>query len=177
MAARFRPRVLTLKEGGRSATVMVGPVRGPLHRDVIHRLGYYHVPVSAIAPSRAAVAFVAFYEGAAQFRTATGSIREYAVVLRVSRVSRGDLPGLTWPGRAGQDAPYYRFDLGPIRALPRPVMNPDRLRILFRYVELADLERAETLRTLGKPAGPVPAPPRAKRKAASANPPKAEAPP
>lgn len=148
MPYRVRPRVLTISDAGRSAGVMIGPVRGPVHRDLIHRLGFYHVPVSAIAASRIAVSFVAFYEGASQFRTAVGCIREYAVVRAVSRALRRDLPGLTWGGRTGDEAPYYRFDLGPIRSLPRPITNPDRLRVLFRYVDVADLEQAETIRSL-----------------------------
>ncbi len=150
MTTRVRPRVLTVSDGGRSAMVMVGPVRGPAHRNVIHQFNYYHVPVSAIAASRAAVAFIAFYEGAAQFHTETGAIREYAVVLRFSRVLRRDLPGLSWAGRSGEDATYYRFDLGPIRMLPHPIPNPDGLRVLFRYVDLTDLEHAESIRMLRK---------------------------
>ena len=150
MSSGTRPRILTVSEGGWSATVMVGPVRGPAHHEVIHRFGYYHVPVSSIAPSRVAVAFIAFYEGASQFRTAVGHVREFAGVLRVARVLRRDLPGLTWAGRTGDDAPYYRFDLGPIRALPRPITNPDRIRLLFRYVDIAELERADSIRSLGK---------------------------
>ncbi len=154
MGYRIRARVLTVAEGGRSLTVMVGPVRGPAHRDLIHRLGFYHVPVSAIAAARTAVSFIAFYEGAAQFRTSVGSIREYAVVRAVSCVLRRELPGITWAGRAGDDAPYYRFDIGPIRTLPRPITNPDRVRMLFRYVTLADLEQAESIRSLGKTGHP-----------------------
>ncbi len=68
----------------------------------------------------------------------------------VSCVRRRDLPGISWAGRAGEDAPYYRFDLGPIRTLPRPITNPDRVRTLFRYVDLADFEQAEFIRSLGK---------------------------
>ena len=144
-----RVRVLTVSEGERTSTVMVGPVRGPDHLALIHRLEYYHVPVSAIAASRAAVQFVAFYEGATRFRGKLGVIREYAEVVRVSTVPRCDLPGLTWPGRRGETAAYYRFDLGPIRLLPVPITNPDRLRIAFRFPDLQRLQQVATLRDLG----------------------------
>ena len=100
-----RVRVLTVSEGGCTASIMVGPVRGPEHLALIHRLGFYHVPVSAIAASRTAVVFVAFYEGASRFQGTTGVIREYAEILRVSCVLRRDLPDLTWPGRRGEDIP------------------------------------------------------------------------
>ena len=143
-----RPRVITVSEGGRLVTVMVGPVRGPEHLALIHRLGFYHVPVSAIAASRTAVAFVAFYEGTSRFRGVSGTIRQFAEVTRVSRVLRRDLPGLTWPGRRGEDVPYYRFDLGPIRSLPRPITNPDRLRVVFRFPDLLQFEQATTVREL-----------------------------
>ena len=144
-----RLRVLTVSEGGCTASIMVGPVRGPEHLALIHRLGYYHVPVSAIAASRTAVAFVAFYQGVSRFRGTTGVIREYAEILRVSRVPRRDLPDLTWPGRHGEDIPYYRFDLGPIRSLPRPITNPDHLRVVFRFPDLRRFQQAVTIRDLG----------------------------
>jgi hypothetical protein len=129
--------------------LMVGPVRGPEHLELIHRARFYHVPVSAIAASRAGVAYIAFYEGASRFHTQMGAIREYATVLRVSRVRRCDLPGLTWPTRGARDAPYYRFDLGPMQTLPRPVTNPDRLRVAFRFPDFERFRAAATLRDLG----------------------------
>lgn len=147
--ARGRVGFLTVAEGGRALTVMVGPLRGPAHLDLVHRARFYHVPVSAVAASRTAVAYIAFYEGAGRFRARTGVIREYAAVLRVTRVRRSDLPGLTWPARGAPDAPYYRFDLGPIQTLPRPITNPDRLRVAFRFPDLVSLRRAATLRDLG----------------------------
>ena len=142
-------KILTVSEGGQSALVMVGTVRGPEHLELIRQARFYHVPTSAIAASRTAVAYVAFYEGAKRFRGQTGVIREYAAVLRVSRVRRAELPGLTWPGRRGEDALYYRFDLGPLQPLPRPITNPDRLRVVFRFPELEMLRGAVTLRDLG----------------------------
>jgi len=144
-----RVRVLTVSDGGHTTTIMVGPVRGPEHLALIHRLGFYHVPVSAIAASRAAVAFVAFYEGASRVQGVAGAIRQFAEVVRVSRVQRRDLPDLTWPGRRGEDIPYYRFDLGPIRSLPRPITNPDHLRVVFRFPDLQRFQQAATIRDLG----------------------------
>lgn len=146
---RGRVRFLAVSEGGRSLTVMVGPLRGPEHLALIRRARFYHVPVSAIAASRTAVAYIAFYEGASRFGRETGMIREYAAVLSVSRVKRSELPGLGWPARGAPEAPYYRFDLGPIRKLPRPIANPDRLRLGFRFPDLEGFRRARTLRELG----------------------------
>ena len=148
--ARGRVGFLTVSDGGRSATLMVGPVRGPEHLELIRRAGFYHVPVSAIAASRTAVAYIAFYESASRFHRRTGLIREYAAVLGVSRVRRCDLPGLTWPARGARDAPYYRFDLGPMQALPRPITNPDRLRVAFRFPDFERFRAAATLRDLGQ---------------------------
>lgn len=147
--ARGRVGFLEVSEGGRSLTIMVGPLRGPEHLDLIRRARFYHVPVSAIAASRAAVAYIAFYEGASRFHARTGVIREYAAVVRVSRVRRCDLPRLTWPARGAPDAPYYRFDLGPIQQLPRPITNPDRLRVAFRFPAFERFREATTLRELG----------------------------
>jgi len=146
--ARGRVGFLSVTESGGSVTVMVGPLRGPEHRELIHRERFYHVPVSAIAASRTAVAYIAFYEGASRFHNRIGVIREYARVVRVSRVRRCDLPGLTWPSRGAPDALYYRFDLGPIQELPQPITNPERLRIAFRFPDLERFQGAETLRDL-----------------------------
>jgi hypothetical protein len=147
--SRGRVKVLTVSESGQPAQVMVGTVRGPEHLELIRRARFYHVPISAIAASRADVAYVAFYEGATRFRGQVGVIREFAAVLRVSRVRRAELPGLTWPGRRGENALYYRFDLGPLQQLPRPIANPDRLRVVFRFPDLAKFQGAATLRDLG----------------------------
>jgi hypothetical protein len=129
---------------------MIGPVRGPEHMDLIHAQRYYHVPVAAIAASRTGVGFVAFYEPASRFHADAGVIREYAEVIRVSRVRRGDLPGLIWPGRRNDETPYYRFDLGPIRSLPQPIANPERLRVVFRFPAVERFRRATNIRELGR---------------------------
>jgi hypothetical protein len=135
---------------------MIGPVRGPEHVALIHSLRFYHVPVSAIAAARTAVEFLAFYEPASRFRAATGVIHEYAAILHVSRALRHDLPGLTWPGRRGENTLYYRFDLGPILSLPHPITNPDRLRVVFRFPDLERLRTSTTIRDLGKAGLPRP---------------------
>jgi hypothetical protein len=147
--ARGRVAFLAVSDSGHSATIMVGPVRGPEHLGVIRTYRFYHVPVSAIVASRLAVSYIAFYEGAVRFKRETGLIQEYAEVLKVTRVRRADLPGLTWPGRRGEEAPYYRFDLGPLATLPLPITNPDQLRVAFRFPDVQRFHQAETLRDLG----------------------------
>ncbi len=131
-------------------TILVGPVRGPEHLDLIHRLLFYHVPTSSIATWRTGVSYIAFYEGASRFGSGVGMIREYARVLRVSRVLRKELPGLTWAGRRGEEASYYRFDLEPPIPLPCPITNPDRLRVAFLFPRLDQFHQAATLRDLGR---------------------------
>ena len=145
-----RPLLVTVHDEGRAAIIMIGPLRGPEHLALIHAQRYYHVPVSAIAPSRTEVAFVAFYEPASRFRADAGTIREYAEVVRVSRVRRGDLQGLTWAGRGSDETLYYRFDLGPILSLPQPITNPERLRVVFRFPDVERFRQAASIRELGR---------------------------
>jgi hypothetical protein len=166
-APHRRPLLLTVNDGGKTATVMIGPVRGPEHLALIHAQRFYHVPVTAIAASRTAVGFVAFYEPAARFRAATGVIREYAEVVSVSRVRRGDLPGLTWAGRGSDETPYYRFDLGAILALPQTITNPERVRVVFRFPDVERLRRAARIRELGRGAPQASQPPARKALAGS----------
>ena len=149
-APQRRPLLLTVNDGGQTAIIMIGPIRGPEHLALIHDQRFYHVPVSAIAASRTEVGFVAFYEPASRFRADAGIIREYAEVLRVLRVRRRDLPGLTWPGRGSDETPYYRFDLGPILLLPTPITNPERLRVVFRFPAAERFRRATNIRELGR---------------------------
>jgi hypothetical protein len=149
-APRRRPLLLTVRDAGQTAIIMIGPVRGPEHLAVIHDQRFYHVPVAAIAASRIGVGFIAFYEPASRFRADAGAIREYAEVVRVSRVRRGDLPGLTWRGRGNEDTPYYRFDLGPMLSLPQPITNPERLRVAFRFPDVARFRQAASIRDLGR---------------------------
>ncbi len=147
-----RPRLLRVGEGRDTALVMIGPVRGPEHLDLIRREAFYHVPVSAIAGARIAVTHIAFYEPASRFGV-PGAIRHYAAVRTVSRVRRADLPGLTWTGRGGPEAPYYRFDLGPLLRLAHPILNPERRRVVFRFTDLQRVRGAETIAALGGAAG------------------------
>jgi hypothetical protein len=126
---------------------MIGPVRGAAHLDLIRREAFYHVPVVAIAAARTSVTHIAFYEPASRFG-GPGVIRLYAEVQSVRRAARRELPGLTWPGRGGEDARYYRFDLGPLLALPRPIANPARRRVVFRFVSLERLHTATSLEDL-----------------------------
>jgi hypothetical protein len=130
---------------------MIGPLRGPEQLDLVRRWGYYHVPAGAIAAARTGAAIIAFYEPGAAFGRRTGQIRDYAPVRRLSRVSRRDLPALSWPGRRGESAEYYRFDLGPICSLPEPITNPEGLRVVFRFLDLDRLRAARTIRDLGRP--------------------------
>jgi hypothetical protein len=129
---------------------MVGPVKGPEQLTLIRRERFYHVPVSAIAAARTAVTHVAFYEPAARFG-GPGAVRLYAAVRRVTRVTRRELAGVTWKGRHGPAGLYYRFDLGALRALPQPVTNPGRRRIVFRFVSLDRLKAATSLEDLRQP--------------------------
>jgi len=149
-SSRRRPLLLTVNDGGQTAIIMIGPLRGTEHLALIHSRRFYHVPVSAIAASRTEVGFVAFYEPASRFHADAGVIREYAEVVGVSRVRRRDLPGLTWPGRASDETPYYRFDLGPILSLPQPITNPERLRVVFRFPDVERFRRATNIGELGR---------------------------
>jgi len=149
------PRILRLSEESHAGTIMIGPLRGPAHLELIRREGYYHVPVSAIAADRSGVETIAFYEAASRFGE-PGAIRHFAQVRQVRQVPRRALPGLSWPGRYGDDTLYYRFDLGPLLSLTRPILNPERRRVVFQFSDLDRLRQAETLRDLRRVERPRP---------------------
>ncbi|MFN8473603.1 MAG: hypothetical protein U0822_15545 [Anaerolineae bacterium] len=104
--------------------------------------GWYRLPV-AHAPPRLGCEALAFYQTGA-FGPDGHAVRVWAAVRRVSIARRRDiLPDEPRHPRA--DALYYRFELGPLTALARPVPARRLRRVTFipttwqRLVEAQDV--------------------------------------
>ncbi len=101
--------------------------------------GWYRVPARR-APPQMAADYLAFYHTAA-FPAEKWSIRYYAAVRGVRVVRRRDLlPAEAEHPRAG-DA-YFRFDLGPVLTLERPVFSRRLRRVTFIHTTLERLQTA-----------------------------------
>jgi hypothetical protein len=142
-----RPRFVTFSDGGRTAIVMIGPsadrsispssintgtitCRFPpsRHRGATSRSSRSTSPRGGSAPNRR------------RSRICTGGPRIPRATARSS--------GLTWSGRGTADTLYYRFDLGPLLALPAPIRNRNAGAWPFAFPTWRVSERQDRPRSL-----------------------------
>ena len=124
--------------------VLVAVVTGP---DDLARAaqGWYRLPV-AHAPPRLGCEALAFYQTGA-FGAEGHAVRVWAAVRRVSLARRRDLlPAEAQHPRA--DAVYYRFELGPLTPLARPVPARRLRRVTFIATTWARLVAADDVADL-----------------------------
>lgn len=125
--------------------VLVAVVTHPRDWALIQREHWYRIPL-AHAPQRLGAEYLAFYHTKA-FEDLRWSIAYYAPVEGYRLATRRELlpAELTHP-RA--EALYYRIELGPLLALPRPILSPRLRRITFFYTTLDRLLAAREIRDL-----------------------------
>jgi hypothetical protein len=98
--------------------------------EVVRLLGWYRIPLR-FAPKVVEVDAIAFYQ-TAEFGAEKWSIRYAAPVLGVELVRRRELfHGEENHPRAEEE--YYKLQLGPLEALPRPVAARSWKRLTFLY--------------------------------------------
>ena len=106
---------------------------------------WYRIPLSR-APRALAAEWLAFYQPAA-FGAERWSVRSMAEVLSVGVVARAALlPDEPAHPRATER--YYRFDLGPLLALPTPLLSRRLRRISFIPTTYGQLLRARDVAEL-----------------------------
>ena len=113
--------------------------------DIACREGWYRIPVNR-APRQLAADYVAFYQTSV-FPEAKWSIRYYAPIKRF-RVQRRQQLLPQEPEHPRANDLYYRVEIGPLRALPRPIPSAKLRRITFIPTTLERLLRAEDVRDL-----------------------------
>jgi hypothetical protein len=107
--------------------------------EVIRLLGWYRIPLR-FAPKIVDVDAIAFYQ-TAKFKEEKWSIRYAAKVCGVELVKRADLfQGEEDHPRAREE--YYKLQLGPLEALPRPILSRSWKRLTFLYTTGERLLRA-----------------------------------
>ena len=110
--------------------------------------GWYRIPL-ARAVRAVHAEYLAFYQTAV-FGSERWAVRYLAEVRAVSIVTRAAL----LPAEAGHpraDERYYRFALGPLRALPVPVPSRRLRRVTFISTTIGQLLRARDLNELWHP--------------------------
>jgi hypothetical protein len=102
--------------------------------------GWYRIPVKR-APRQLAADYLAFYQTAA-FPDERWSIRYYAPIKRFRIVSRKALLPEEADHPRAEDL-YYKIELGPLAALPRPIPSAKLRRVTFIPTTLDRLLEAE----------------------------------
>lgn len=107
--------------------------------------GWYRIPVHR-APPRLAAEYLAFYQTRA-FGDQAYSVRYLAAVRRIHVLPRVQLlPDEPNHPRAREE--YYKIEIGPLEALPRPVPSRALRRITFIPTTLGQLLTAEEINDL-----------------------------
>lgn len=109
---------------------------------------WYRIPVTR-APKRIGAEYLAFYHtkrsGALHWQ-----IAYYAPILRYRIVPRRELLP-DEPNHPRADALYYKIELGPLEALPRPIPSQKLRRVTFIMTTLPRLLRANEINDLWEP--------------------------
>jgi hypothetical protein len=130
------------------ARVLVAVVTRPCDLAKAREERWYRIPL-ARAPRALHAEFLAFYQTAA-FGDERWSVRSMAAVLSVGVATRAALlPDESDHPRAS--ARYYRFELGPLRALPAALPSRRLRRISFIPTTMGQLLRARDVAELWRP--------------------------
>ena len=130
------------------ARVLVAVVTRPCDLAKAREEGWYRIPL-ARAPRALAAEYLAFYQTAA-FGDERWAVRYLAAVRAVGVARRAALlPEEAGHPRAAER--YYRFALGPLRALPQPVPSRRLRRVTFIPTTFGQLLRARDVAELWRP--------------------------
>jgi hypothetical protein len=125
--------------------VLVAVINRRQDLEFAQREHWYRVPAGR-APQGIYAEYVAFYLSRA-FGECNGGIHYYARRTGMELVRRRDLlPGE--PGHRRADEPYYKLQLGELRAKTPPIVNPTRRAVAFIYTTWDRFERARVLADL-----------------------------
>ena len=129
-----------------SALVLVVVVTHPRDLEIARVLGWYRIPFKS-APKVVAVDYLAFYQTAGFGEQERWKINFIAPVRGHELTTRAELirDEPDHP-RAGEE--YYKIQLGPLQALPRPVQADQWRRITFLYTTGELLHQAQIVKDL-----------------------------
>jgi hypothetical protein len=128
--------------------VLVAVMKGRRDLEIARVLGWYRIPLQS-APKTIRVDWLAFYLTAA-FGDEKWSVRYVAPVRGHELATRGELLR-DEPDHPRADEPYFKIQLGQVRALPRPITAHRWRRFTFLYTTGERLLRAREIKDLRVP--------------------------
>jgi hypothetical protein len=114
--------------------------------DIARLLGWYRIPLRH-APKIVDVDFLAFYQTGAFGEEHRWQIENFAEVRGHELTRRSELLK-DEPDSPKANEEYYKIQLGPVEALPRPIRAGKWRRMTFLYTTGAYVQRAESLKDL-----------------------------
>jgi hypothetical protein len=129
-----------------NALVLVAFIPAPRDLEIARLLGWYRIPLRK-APKVIHVDYLAFYQAGEFGEQHRWRVESFAAVRGHELVRRADLlrDELDHP-RASEE--YYKVQIGPLQALPRPILAGRWKRVTFLYTTGERLQTAATLRDL-----------------------------
>ncbi len=129
-----------------SALVLVGVLPTERDLEIARLLGWYRIPLRT-APKIVDVDYLAFYQTAAFGDQHRWRIEQYAEVKGHELTTRAELlKDEPYHPRASEE--YYKIQIGPMMALPAPVLSGNWKRITFLYTTVERLMQASVIRDL-----------------------------
>jgi len=128
------------------ALILVVILTAPRDLEIARLLGWYRIPLRW-APKVVEVDYLAFYQTAAFGEQERWRIQYFAEVRGHELTTRGELLK-DEPDHPRAKEEYYKIQIGPLMALPRPVEARKWRRMTFLYTTGEYLSQARTLNDL-----------------------------
>ena len=133
-------------EATADSPVLIVVMNNPRDIEIVRAERWYRIPVRR-APRRLGADYLAFYQTGAFGEDERWRVNTYAPVRRVRRVQRRDLLP-DEPDHPRAAAEYFKFELGPLARLPRPIPSRRLRRITFIPTTLQRLLSAQEINDL-----------------------------
>jgi hypothetical protein len=128
-----------------NALILVAVLKEPRDLEIARLLGWYRIPLRS-APKVIAVDYLAFYQTAA-FGEQKWRIQYVAPLTGHELTTRAELLH-DEPDHPHARHEYFKLQLGPLQALPQPILAESWRRITFLYTTGEYLLRARTINDL-----------------------------
>ncbi len=129
-----------------TALILVGLIPRPRDLEIARLLGWYRIPLRS-APKVINVDYLAFYQASAFGEEHRWRIEMFAQVRGHELTTRAELLR-DEPGHPRAREEYYKIQIGPVEALPRPIAAGRWRRITFLYTTGELLRKARTINDL-----------------------------